>query len=284
MSRDAAAGVRAALLRPEAAGQTLLLSGCEVTTVTELGESIARRLGAWIPPLGVPEILARAGASVSERFAKLRRSAKEPFLTHSKINLMTRHYVCDTSRASTVLGFRPAVPLERGLDETVAWSPPAAWIVPSERHARAPTSDVGSADPGARLRIADLLAACRRRPRSAECDSFADGALVPRCSTDVGVAATLGVAARGVAACATARRRERIVGGCAHHRARRLAAELALTAALLFGLVHLAVGFVASHFGRGAQLCYLAATAVPRSSCSARRPASRATCARRRPC
>jgi len=118
---DAAAGVRAALLRPEAAGQTLLLSGCEVTTVTELGESIARRLGAWIPPLGVPEILARAAASVSERFAKLRRSAKEPFLTHSKINLMTRHYVCDTSRASTVLGFRPAVPLERGLDETVAW-------------------------------------------------------------------------------------------------------------------------------------------------------------------
>ena len=46
---------------------------------------------------------------------------REPFLTHSKLNLMTRHYVSDTARASAVLDFQPAISLEQGLDETLSW-------------------------------------------------------------------------------------------------------------------------------------------------------------------
>jgi UDP-glucose 4-epimerase len=118
---DAAAGIRAALLRPQAADRTLLLAGSETLTLEELARAIGRRLGAWIPPLRVPERLARVAASLSERYAKVRGAHAEPFVTHSKLNLMTRHYVCDTSMASSVLDFRPAIPVERGLDETMTW-------------------------------------------------------------------------------------------------------------------------------------------------------------------
>jgi UDP-glucose 4-epimerase len=118
---DAAAGVRAALVRPEAAGQTLLLAGSQAVMLAELAHAIARRLGVWLPPLHVPEPFARAAASVLERAARLVGTAKEPFLTHSKINLMTRDYLCDTSRAAALLGFHSRVPIENGIDETVTW-------------------------------------------------------------------------------------------------------------------------------------------------------------------
>jgi nucleoside-diphosphate-sugar epimerase len=58
---------------------------------------------------------------VSEIAARVCRARSEPFLTHAKLNLMTRHYVCDTSRSTAVLGIEPGVPMERGLDETVRW-------------------------------------------------------------------------------------------------------------------------------------------------------------------
>jgi nucleoside-diphosphate-sugar epimerase len=118
---DVVAGLRAALLRPEAAGQTLLLSGSEAVAIIDLTRTIARRLHVWVPPVGVPESFARRAASVCEGVARLLGRNDEPFLTQSKINLFTRDYVCDTSRAFAVLGFRPAVTVERGVDETVSW-------------------------------------------------------------------------------------------------------------------------------------------------------------------
>lgn len=118
---DAAAGLRAALLRPQAANRTLLLAGSQAVTLMDLAQALARRLGVSVPGLRVPETLARVAATSWERAARALRARKEPFLTHSKLNLMTRHYVCDTARAAAVLGFSPAIPIEQGLDDTLTW-------------------------------------------------------------------------------------------------------------------------------------------------------------------
>ena len=56
-----------------------------------------------------------------ERLAAAVGTSREPFVTHSKLNLMTRSYLCDTRRAAALLGARPAVSLAQGLDETVRW-------------------------------------------------------------------------------------------------------------------------------------------------------------------
>jgi nucleoside-diphosphate-sugar epimerase len=118
---DLAAALVATSTRPEAAGQAFVLTGREESALRDLAARIAAALGTRLPPLHVPEPPARLIASALERAGRLRGTATEPFVTHSKLNLMTREYLCDTAKARTLLGFEPVVAMPDGIDRTVAW-------------------------------------------------------------------------------------------------------------------------------------------------------------------
>jgi len=118
---DLAAALRAAIERSEAEGQAFVLTGREEIRLRDLAARIAAALGTRLPPFHVPERAARLIASALERAGRLRGTKTEPFVTHSKLNLMTRDYLCDTTKARTLLGFHPAVAMPEGIDRTVAW-------------------------------------------------------------------------------------------------------------------------------------------------------------------
>lgn len=118
---DLARGLFSALTSPAADGQTFIFAGREQVTLRRLTALIARTLGARLPPTGVPEAGVRIIASVLEQYAKIRGSSVEPFVTHSKVNLMTRDYLYDTGKARALLGFEPAVDVGEGIARTMAW-------------------------------------------------------------------------------------------------------------------------------------------------------------------
>jgi len=118
---DLATVVLAAATRREAADQAFVVSGREAIPLRDLAARIALALGVRLPPLHVPERALRLVASALERAGRLRRTRTEPFVTHAKLNLMTRDYLCDTTKARSLLGFEPIVTMSDGIDRTVAW-------------------------------------------------------------------------------------------------------------------------------------------------------------------
>jgi dTDP-L-rhamnose 4-epimerase len=92
--RDVASACRLALEAPDADGQALNISSGQAVTIKEIAEQACRILGA----------------------AKL-----QPEITRKYRTGDIRHCFADISRAKEVLGWRPTVTLEQGLDALAVW-------------------------------------------------------------------------------------------------------------------------------------------------------------------
>jgi dihydroflavonol-4-reductase len=118
--RDLAEAFLLAARRPEAAGQAFLIAGDERPSVNELVAAVARAQGLPEPrPLHLPAAPVRHLAHACEVLC--RPIGVSPPLYRRRVDffLLNRQY--DTAKARRLLGFRPAVRLEDGLGETIAW-------------------------------------------------------------------------------------------------------------------------------------------------------------------
>ena len=124
--RDVVSGTILAGESERSAGRTYFLSGGE-TTWDELTRTMAAALNVRTLRIRVPVFALHGLAALSQAFAPLRREA--PVLDRRKAREMTAAcWTCDWSRAAEELGYRPSVPLEEGIRETVEWYRKMGWL------------------------------------------------------------------------------------------------------------------------------------------------------------
>lgn len=113
---DMTEAFRLAAREPDANGQTLNVAGERAVTTRELIDSFRRVFGIAQRPLRVPYIFGSVAATLTEHMCGILRC--EPPISRRTLEFFNTNNVFDTSRAATVLGFRPRYSLEEGLAMT----------------------------------------------------------------------------------------------------------------------------------------------------------------------
>jgi nucleoside-diphosphate-sugar epimerase len=122
--------IKAAMLAVEKkgpSGEAFFISDGEVYTWSGVTGLLAKIMG--ITPLEprIPEWAAFAAAYLSELGCSLLK--KPPLFNRQKVIEMTQGaWTCDITRARNVLGFRPSVSLQKGLEETWQWYRENGWL------------------------------------------------------------------------------------------------------------------------------------------------------------
>lgn len=115
---DVVEGILAAATVPAAAGRVITLSGGAGVTTADYFGRLGRIAGLAAP--AVPTAVALAGAVALDRAARLRGRPNE--LTPDAVRYLAERrgtYGIETAR--TLLGWRPKVDLDDGMDRTAAW-------------------------------------------------------------------------------------------------------------------------------------------------------------------
>jgi nucleoside-diphosphate-sugar epimerase len=111
---------------PQAAGQTYILAGSEVTTLNELVALIAEEARVRPPSLHVPVWpVWLAGAACELLCAPF---GIEPPIYRRRVDFFTKSRAFDISKARRELGFAPKVGLREGVQRTLAWYRAARWL------------------------------------------------------------------------------------------------------------------------------------------------------------
>lgn len=114
-------GMVLAASRPEAAGETFILTDDIKISMRELMEAICAALE--IPPRfgSVPAWLARPAGWILEMLWKLARRPQAPPVHRYRANFAAKDFHFSCEKAKKVLGYRPVVSLGEGLRRTVEW-------------------------------------------------------------------------------------------------------------------------------------------------------------------
>ena len=125
--RDLVAGIVLAAESPAGVGRTYLLAGAEDVTLAGLSRGIAAALGRRPLTLALPPASFALAGELNCRVANaLGRSAI--FDRNKGVELAQRHWVCDSARARSEIGYAPKIPLAEGLRETADWYRQAGWL------------------------------------------------------------------------------------------------------------------------------------------------------------
>jgi nucleoside-diphosphate-sugar epimerase len=111
-------GIRLALEAPEAAGKTFTLTNGEPTPLWAVIRRVLEAAGCASRLRQVPYSVAWSAAALMEGRAKL--SGREPLLTRYSVAILARTQTYDLSAARRDLGYEPMVPLEEGIQRTLA--------------------------------------------------------------------------------------------------------------------------------------------------------------------
>ncbi|NMB74534.1 MAG: NAD-dependent epimerase/dehydratase family protein [Myxococcales bacterium] len=118
--RDVARAIWLAATAPAAAGQACLVGGQDVEA-RELCRLAAAALGRRrVISVAIPGPLFSLAALASSAIGAITRRPRI-FTWGTRRRLLARDWRLDLSRAESILGYRPEVPLVEGLAETVAW-------------------------------------------------------------------------------------------------------------------------------------------------------------------
>lgn len=123
---DLVEGFRLAGTVPQAAGQTYILAGAEVTTLNELVAIIAGEAGVRPLDVHLPVWPFWAAGAVCE--AVCAPFGLEPPIYRRRVDFFTKSRAFDISRARAELGFAPEVDLRTGARRTIAWYREQGWI------------------------------------------------------------------------------------------------------------------------------------------------------------
>ena len=123
---DLVEGFRLCGTVPQAAGQTYILAGGEVTTLDELIAIVADEANVRPPRLHLPVWpFWLAGAACEAVCAPL---GIEPPLYRRRVDFFTKSRAFDIGKARRELGFAPKVGLRDGVRRTLAWYREAGWL------------------------------------------------------------------------------------------------------------------------------------------------------------
>jgi nucleoside-diphosphate-sugar epimerase len=106
---------------PNAVGEVFNLGDDEPVSKRRFIEAIAAALKSPPPQKSVPLWLARLLCSLMEGAAHLRGAKEAPRLTQARLKFLGMNLDFNIAKAKRVLGYRPRVGFERGMQETMAW-------------------------------------------------------------------------------------------------------------------------------------------------------------------
>ncbi len=110
-----------------ASGEIFFLSDGHVYRMEEIGDTIARVMGIKAFPIRVPRPVIFGVASFSEYLSKL--SNRPALINRGKAEeMIQKNWVCDITKARTILGFEPMVPLVEGARLTFEWYKKENWL------------------------------------------------------------------------------------------------------------------------------------------------------------
>ena len=115
------AGMVLAASRPEAVGETFILTDDIKITIRELMEAVCAALE--IPPKfgSSPAWLARSAGWILEMLWKMARRPQAPPAHRYRANFAAKDFHFSCEKAKKMLGYRPAIPLQEGLSRAVEW-------------------------------------------------------------------------------------------------------------------------------------------------------------------
>jgi len=111
----------------ESSGDIFFLSDGHDYRLEEIGDIFAQAMGITPVCIRVPEWMISGIASFSEYLSKL--SKKPPLLNKGKVEeMIQKNWVCDITRAKTLLGFEPQFKLFQGAKLTFEWYRKENWL------------------------------------------------------------------------------------------------------------------------------------------------------------
>jgi dihydroflavonol-4-reductase len=116
---DVARAFVLAASHPGAAGETFIIGGNHYLPLRDLIRAVARHLGVPPPGLHIPLAPANALAFVCE--LACRPFGIEPPLHRRRMSFFRNNRAFSIEKARSVLGYRPQVDVEEGIDRTIAW-------------------------------------------------------------------------------------------------------------------------------------------------------------------
>ncbi|MFY9609400.1 MAG: NAD-dependent epimerase/dehydratase family protein [Blastocatellia bacterium] len=124
---DLADGIILAGESEASTGQTYFISSPEVYPMPQIADLIAKILDRRPRKLTIPKPIAYVAALAGEAIAAL--TGNPPVINRDKVtDLSQTCWGCSIERATSELSYRPQVPLEDGLRETVAWYKREGWL------------------------------------------------------------------------------------------------------------------------------------------------------------
>jgi nucleoside-diphosphate-sugar epimerase len=111
----------------EGRGETFFLSDGQDYRLEEVADTFADAMGVVPICIRIPGWMISGIASLSEYFSRV--SGKPALLNRGKVEEMVqKNWVCDITKAKTVLGFEPATPLAQGARLTFEWYKKENWL------------------------------------------------------------------------------------------------------------------------------------------------------------
>ena len=111
----------------ESSGDIFFLSDGHDYRLEEIGDIFAQAMGITPVCIRVPEWMISGIASFSEYLSKL--SKKPPLLNKGKVEeMIQKNWVCDITKAKTLLGFEPQFKLFQGAKLTFEWYRKENWL------------------------------------------------------------------------------------------------------------------------------------------------------------
>jgi UDP-glucose 4-epimerase len=104
---------------PLSFGEIYNIAGPRLVTVKDYVHTIAKNLGVSPPRLRIAKPIALIAAYILEGMSHF--TGKEPYVSRSKIEFLTRDHGCDISKAKNQVGYEPVVNLQVGIQQTVDW-------------------------------------------------------------------------------------------------------------------------------------------------------------------
>lgn len=106
---------------PKALGQVYNLTDGEFVSKRRFIEAIADGLGLEKPTRSIPVWLARIIAWYMERGARRAGASEPPRLTQARLKLFGLNLDYSIDKAKRELGYRPRIPFDQAIQETIAW-------------------------------------------------------------------------------------------------------------------------------------------------------------------
>jgi nucleoside-diphosphate-sugar epimerase len=125
--KDLVDGIILAALSPKAIGQTYYLTDGLIYSWYKAGQILAEVQQKKFRTLTLPKWIIATVAALSDLVSHLIR--RDFYLTSRKVReLKYKHWISDTTKAKSELGFRPAYDFRTGARQTIGWYKEKGWI------------------------------------------------------------------------------------------------------------------------------------------------------------